>query len=312
MARTSIQYMLSQEALKGEKNNNTIKAYKADIKKFANFCRENGINNPEFVINNKLEILQNYERLLEKKYSPQTIHRKLAAPCKGLGVCMSEINKPRRTAGSIKRGRKSHLNPQGKMEINNPKYERLLDFQSRVGLRRNELCRLTGKDLIRDENGYLCVRVMSGKGGKMQLQRILPDDISRIESFFEKINPDQNIFSKEEMNNKINLHGLRAQHARDAYKYYLNKLLNEPDYRTKALGELRDRYGVYHRGNINAASKWLYKCVNNTPYVLRGDNRKKALEQGLPVQYNRLALMLVSVFHLSHWRLDVTVTNYII
>ena len=48
------------------------------------------------------------------------------------------------------------------------------------------------------------------------------------------------------------------------------------------------------------------------PYKLRGENRQKAIEQGKETEYNRLALMMVSVFHLSHWRLDVTVTNYLI
>ena len=33
---------------------------------------------------------------------------------------------------------------------------------------------------------------------------------------------------------------------------------------------------------------------------------------GVPTEYSRLALLAVSVFHLSHWRLDVTVTNYLI
>ena len=47
-------------------------------------------------------------------------------------------------------------------------------------------------------------------------------------------------------------------------------------------------------------------------YYLRSRNRKFALEHNLPVAYNRLALMAVSVFHLSHWRLDVTVCNYIL
>lgn len=52
--------------------------------------------------------------------------------------------------------------------------------------------------------------------------------------------------------------------------------------------------------------------MNEKPYKLRGENRQKAIEQGKETEYNRLALMMVSVFHLSHWRLDVTVTNYLI
>ena len=42
---------------------------------------------------------------------------------------------------------------------------------------------------------------------------------------------------------------------------------------------------------------------------MRGENRQKAIELGKKTEYNRLALMMVSVLHLSHWRLDVTVTN---
>ena len=47
-------------------------------------------------------------------------------------------------------------------------------------------------------------------------------------------------------------------------------------------------------------------------FYLRGLNRKFAQEHNLPTAYNRLTLMAVSVFHLSHWRLDVTVCNYIL
>lgn len=39
---------------------------------------------------------------------------------------------------------------------------------------------------------------------------------------------------------------------------------------------------------------------------------KPAIRKGLLTEYNRLALMAVSVFHLSHWRLDVTVSNYLL
>ena len=52
--------------------------------------------------------------------------------------------------------------------------------------------------------------------------------------------------------------------------------------------------------------------MDNRPYRLRGDNLTKALASGSPTEYNRLALMCVSVMHLAHWRLDVTVTNYVV
>ncbi|MBP1997253.1 hypothetical protein J2Z72_000137 [Peptostreptococcus canis] len=36
------------------------------------------------------------------------------------------------------------------------------------------------------------------------------------------------------------------------------------------------------------------------------------MENRKPIVYNRLALTAVSVLALSHWRLDITVVNYIV
>ncbi len=44
-------------------------------------------------------------------------------------------------------------------------------------------------------------------------------------------------------------------------------------------------------------------------YHLRSENRRLARANGLPVKYDRLAVMAVNILHLSHWRLDVTVGN---
>ena len=47
-------------------------------------------------------------------------------------------------------------------------------------------------------------------------------------------------------------------------------------------------------------------------YKVRGKNRINAEKNGLPAVYDRLAVIAVSVFHLSHWRCDVTVDNYLL
>ena len=47
-------------------------------------------------------------------------------------------------------------------------------------------------------------------------------------------------------------------------------------------------------------------------YRLRGRNRELAIAAGFPTEYDRLALMAVSIYHLSHWRNDVSVANYIL
>ena len=308
----SIQSTLIEAALKGITDNQTVTAYKKDCKLFAAYCKEQGVKRPDQLQGKEKELLQGYEKELEASgYSPATIHRRLAAPCKATGISMSEIEKPKRTSGKITRSRNEKANQQGKREIEDERYSRLVTFQRAVGIRRAELARLTAIDLTTDESGYLCVYVAKGKGGKRQLQRILPEDEITVLEIFQVADPGQKLFSPEEMQNKIDLHGLRREHAQKAYKYYADRLKNEPEYKYELRKELAARYKEFHRpGDSN--KKFLHDIMNEEPYKLRGNNYQKAIEQGKETEYNRLALMAVSVFHLSHWRLDVTVTNYMI
>lgn len=315
MARTSIQYQLLQDALAGITDAHTIRAYKQDCKLFAIYCREHGVKNFDVLKENSIPFLQSYEQHLEKSsYTPATIHRRLAAPCKGLGVNMNMIQKPKRLSGNIIRSRSNELNPQGKADTNNPCYSRLVEFQHCVGIRRSELARLTGKDLVMDESGYLCVHVLHGKGGKEQYQRVLPADILTVCHFFQNTPDDCKLFSSKELSNKIDLHSLRRAQAQKAYQYYSNRIRADPSYADIAKKELLKRYVACNPcSSKEKPADWL-KCTLNSgkPYYLRGDNRSKAIAQKKPIVYDRLALLLVSVFHLSHWRLDVTITNYLI
>ena len=47
-------------------------------------------------------------------------------------------------------------------------------------------------------------------------------------------------------------------------------------------------------------------------YYIRGKNKELAKKKGLPLVYDKTALMAVSIFNLSHWRVDVTVSNYLL
>lgn len=284
----SVQSILIEAALKGIMDNQTVTAYKKDCKLFAAFCKGQGVKRPDQLEGREKELLQAYEKELEASgYSASTIHRRLAAPCKGIGVSMSEIEKPKRTSGKITRSRNEKANRQGKREIESEKYNRLVTFQRAVGIRRAELSRLTGADIVIDEMGYLCVYVAKGKGGKTQLQRILPEDEKTVLEIFQAVDPEQKLFSKEEMQNKIDLHGLRREHAQRAYKYYADRLKNEPEYKYELRKELAARYKEFHRpGDSN--KRFLHDIMNEEPYKLRGENRQKAIEQDKQTEYNRL------------------------
>jgi|Go1ome_4_1110791.scaffolds.fasta_scaffold11331_3 hypothetical protein len=300
----SIQYELFQRISSGSMNNNTRKSAKRTIRQFADWCKSVGINKPSQVTADGAALVQRYEKFLEQQgKTAASIHTLLAYVCKSLDIKMSEIEKPKRRSSAICRGRGSA----DASDVIKPEYGRLIAFQRCVGIRRSELAALRKNDLIGDESGYLCVQVKKGKGGKFQMQRILPQDEAVVVAYFDGSN--ERVFSESELDNKINLHRLRAEQARRAYSYY-EQQLKEPAARQQARQELAMRYRRYNRGNLDTWLSELDKCGG--VYKLRGDNLRKAINAGLPETYDRLALMMVSVFHLSHWRLDVTVTNYML
>lgn len=191
---------------------------------------------------------------------------------------------------------------------------RLYDFARIVGIRRAEYLHLAPDDLVTDDFGNWCIRVKKGKGGKRQLQRILPGELPAIKAVFDNPATPEHLFSKREMNNKIDLHHLRALRAQQMYHYYLDKIENTPGYREQLITEIRHTWehdDDTRKENGYRAKRWSDMKVTGN-YTLRGNNRKLAKKHGLPMKYDRLALLAVSVFHLSHWRHDVTVANYLL
>lgn len=280
----------------------TKKQYKRHTKAFGQWCKQTfGCRNFEDCTAH----IQDYADCLVKKgLSASTIHTYLAAVCRTWDVTMDEIKKPLRHTAQNTRSRGVKMVDR-RNDAKREASPRLYDFAQRVGIRRDEYAKLKGDDLVRDESGYWCVRVKRGKGGKFQLQRILPEDVAFVRAYFDG-NAERNIFTKEEMTNKIDLHHLRAQVAQRAYDYYARRIEAEPNYHATLIAEIKARWQKYN------PHKRLDPHELQGTYAIRGQNRKLALERGLPIHYDRLAIMAVSVFHLSHWRLDVTVNNYML
>lgn len=327
MGRTSnsLQHELIKRVLPEIENNKTGTAYKKHIKAFAAWAKENGYRKPEQITK---DVIQDYEKHLEdspKQYSAATIHTYLAPVCKAAGVGMEEIRKPKRTAGRITRGRdcdatgaKIEKNQQGRRQEHLQKNARLVTLQKAVGIRRAELGKIKGSDLIQRGNSWF-VRVNRGKGGKQQMQYILPKDVDAVRAVFKEVGANERVFSREEMANKLNLHGMRAQHSRDCYEYYADMIKNRPGAADFLRSALTSRWEEGHKQiKISNPSAWevqrmrFIRDMDDRPYVLRGENLQKARALGRPEEYNRLALMCVSVLHLSHWRLDVTSVNYLV
>lgn len=196
-------------------------------------------------------------------------------------------------------------------DLENPRWAYIVEFQLKVGLRRDELMHLTGQDFVRDESGHLCVYVKRGKGGKTQHQRILPEDEDFIRAYFENVAPTERIFDAKYFKNNLNFHSLRVESARKYYNYLLQKMKEDPMYRQQLEQEIRNRWRVMNLKQNGQPKPFLLEECFGT-YTLRGKNRVLASKKGLPIHYDKTALLATSIFKLSHWRNDVTVASYML
>lgn len=319
----SLSYLMTRNALSEKSRDpehaisdrDTKRTYKASIKRFCTWTKENGYTR-EDVLGNPQPYLQQYaDSLKARGLSPATIHTYIAPCCKGLNTPMQHISKPDRAIRDITRSR-GGKNPRGRKDAEKPEYARLVAFQSAVGLRRAELAHLQGKDLQK-RDGVLYVHVQSGKGGKEQWQKILPRDAGTVTETFKGIGKDERVFRDDEMKNRIDLHGMRAAHARECYYYYLTRIKQEPDYRSQLQEDLKAYFREHHNPDREldqaAYNRFcLDMSKNQGMYQMRGEAKKLAEANDRPTVYDRIGLMAVSVFHLAHWRLDVTICNYLV
>ena len=128
---------------------------------------------------------------------------------------------------------------------------------------------------MRDESGYLCVRIRRGKGGKYQEQRILPGDKLLVRSYFD--GSEEPVFNRTELANKIDLHHLRAVLAQRAYQHYTDRLRSEPGYREQLELEIKARCRAHNK------RRWDQREFEGS-YKLRGTSRKLAQRLERPLE----------------------------
>ena len=214
----------------------TEKQYRNHAIKFANWCKEQyGCR----MLDECSTHVQDYaDFLVAQGKSPSTIHTYLAGICRICGVPLADIQKPIRVIAENTRSRGMKAVDERK-DAGREASPRLHDFAAIVGIRRNEYLHLTPDDLVLDDFGHPCVLVRKGKGGKQQLQRILPEELESVKAVFDHPADERHLFSKAELTNKIDLHHLRALRAQRMYRYYLEHIQNEKGYREQLISEIK-------------------------------------------------------------------------
>lgn len=299
----------ARQTQQGRTHDGTRKQYLRHAKAYVRYCREHF--DARTFEDCAAHVQQYCDDLCLQGYTPSTVHTYVTAVCAVWGVELSSIQKPKRRTAEYVRGRAKPRNTTVRSDLGDPRWAELVEFQSMVGIRREELMRLTGSDLVEDESGAPCVRVLRGKGGKPQLQRVNPNDLPYLRLYFERAAPEERLFPKELFCNDLNLHSLRAECAKKYYFATLARIQAEPGYAVQLEQEIRARWSLYCKDKHGRARR-LPKVEIDGWYTVRGNNRQLAAARGMPLSYHKLALLATSVFKLSHWRNDVTVASYLL
>ena len=302
------------------KSNKTRRNYLKACASFDKWRKSVGLSNSVVRKDRKGAVEKWRDAVIAEGYAVSTVHTYIAGIACGLGIDMTGLTH----SGTSEDKRKSL----GHSERSRTAMEResnadIVRFQRMVGGRRSALGRLRGRDLNLDESNQLCIVFHGDKGAKTQRQRILPEYQDAVRAYFERVAPNQLLFPA--ISKELDLHYLRAEAAKNAYRFY-EKLCSTPEGRAEMRRQLWARYTdpevgckayllAKERGDTKGMQRHLYlfsQELADGRYYLRGANRRVALKRGLPIFYDRLSLACVSLFHLSHFRNEVTVKHYML
>lgn len=185
----------------------TFEAYKEEGMRFADYCQEHAIKSIDDV---NQTIVDNYiGGRIENGESAWTVHKSAAAISKLFDI-RPTVELPARSRDDItrSRGTKDHDS-----KINLENYSEIVDFAKACGARRAGLEKVCGNDIVYNDDGKLCVRLIE-KGGKKRYAPVLigyEDVVANYKDYGEK-----HIF--EHIPSRIDIHSYRAQYAQARYE----------------------------------------------------------------------------------------------
>ena len=253
--------------------------------------RKNESYSNKAVAKNPLFYVQEWrDYLLQTGYSTGTVHTYIAGVCCGLGMPMSGIIRAgtsadkRKSLGACARAQKALARKEN---------ADIVAFQAMVGGRRAALQRLTGADFVLDESGQWCVRFVHDKGGKSQLQRIAPEDVDKISTYFDSVALDELVFPRQ-IDRNLDLHGLRAKHARREYARYV-KICSTPEGRA----EMRKQLWARYKDPTYGCKAWLSAQQRGDQAGMRRAERAFATEMADGTYYLQRANRPIAKWRLS-------------
>lgn len=229
-----------------------------------------------------------------------TVHTALAALCKVFGkhMWMYKISIPHLLSTKGREVKDSVLKAEQKYAIE-------AEYCRNVGARCEEYINLYGRNIIR-VGSLAFAEIEHGKGGKYQLQLVRPGSEDFVESVHLCVGPDEKIFKHPSVIKRLSTHRYRREGTAEMYLFIANDLKTHPEHRKiyeeMLLKRFRD-FGVDPRTKPDMQ-------ILDVPYRPRGALREELEKKYKTTEFDRLALMVISVFWLSHWRTSVVMHSY--
>ncbi len=282
------------------KNETTMVKYQQTIDRFSKWVYET--QGTYRVAPEQYKFLaQEYLNSMVLDKSPHTLHTYKQHLALSLNINGKLLQTPKR--GAPEKGRDTGK----RTEINSKIY----DIATKIGIRKAEYGALKGRDFV-EKDGHLYVIVEKGKGGKEQYQLIKDEYKSEVLALKNGIKDDQYILDKDEKKSldHAGTHDARRAYAREMYEYFRTMPETEKAYWREEMHQRflqnpkkaeKDAWGLYQK-----------KLENSPILTVRGVNKERCLADGKSPNFDREAVMMVSVFCLSHYREQVTIENYLV
>ena len=283
-------------------SHNTMKNYQHIADQYADYLKFHDLN--KITLEEAKDHVQEYLNYLryDKELSAQSIHTSCAGLSKIFHTTMWEYDIPNRSIAKIDRGQHTFADMSKEQQIEKLAEYPVWNANRVLGMRKNELINLRC-DMIKEKDNRIEIEYV-GKGGKHNRQ-IFTDqkEMEYIRTLKNDKAPHDRIFNKTEVERTPNLHKARELRCKDVY----DRIVADIEKR----GAVAEReYTEQIKQSFKEAHKTLHENLD-TPYVVRGDNRQRLLELDRPVEYNRIALMIISTQITQHFRTSVTQNFYV-
>ena len=279
----------------------TMEVYQKQIGYFADYVTEQTGTDRTSIEDAKQYIQPFINAQDEKGLSPYTINTRLSAITKSMGLYNKDFEHPSRHYADCRRGLAPALND----EKNSRNHADILDANRIIGVRRSELEKIRLEDIKTTDKGLEVHSI--GKGGKYNVNVIKKDiEIEVIQGYMKQAQAESRdtLFSKEQLKNDTDLHSCRADRAKTYYSQIVGEMRAEPERR------------AYYKEYINEAMRekgrktFTDRQFENT-YRCRGRTKATLEARGALTEFDRVAVMMVSIDITNHYRESVTVAHYL-